>query len=82
MKLIYENLYDFKPFYGIDNWDRIVEAGKIDAFDDYLENTYPDGITATGLDELLWNDNEMEEIFKEIGIETSERKIKKQRIRR
>ena len=54
----------------------------IDAFDDYLENTYPDGITATGLDELLWNDNEMEEIFKEIGIETSERKIKKQRIRR
>ena len=39
MKLIYDNLYDFKPTYGVDNWDRIVEAEKIDAFDDYLENT-------------------------------------------
>lgn len=72
MKLIYDNLYDFKPFYGIDNWNRIVESGKIDAFDDYLENTYPDGISATGLDALLWNDDEMEQIFKEIGIETTQ----------
>ena len=62
MKLIYDNLYDFKPFYGIDNWNRIVESGKIDAFDDYLENTYPDGISATGLDALLWNDDEMEQV--------------------
>ena len=69
MKLIYENLYDFKPNYGVDNWDRIVEAGKIDAFDDYLENSYPDGITASDLGQLLWNDFEMEEIFKELGIE-------------
>ena len=69
MKLIYENLYDFKPNYGADNWDRIVEAGKIDAFDDYLENSYPDGITASNLEQLLWNDFEMEEIFKELGID-------------
>ena len=70
MKLIYDNLYEFKPTYGVDNWDRIVEAEKIDAFDDYLENTYPDGITANGLDALLWNDDEMKRIFKIIGIES------------
>lgn len=77
MKLIVENLYGYNPTYGKTNWSIIVEAGKIDAFDDYLENTYPDGITEASLDELLWNDQEMEHIFDVIGIEPNGRKHEK-----
>ena len=77
MKLIVENLYGYNPTYGKTNWSIIVEAGKIDAFDYYLDNTYPDGITEAALDELLWNDQEMEHIFDVIGIEPNGRKHEK-----
>ena len=68
MKLIVENLYGYNPSYGKNNWNIIVEAGKKDAFDEYLGSAYPDGIKEAALDALLWDDQEMEQIFKEIGI--------------
>ena len=80
MKLIVEKLYGYTPAFGKNNWNIIVEAGKIDAFDDYLEITYPDGITEAALDELLWNDEEMEHIFNEIGIETKGDVYKKNKV--
>ena len=69
MKLIVDTLYGYSPAYGRDNWNIIVEAGKLDAFEEYLENRYPEGIPSAGLDMLLWDDQEMEGVFRAIGIE-------------
>lgn len=75
MKLIFEDFYEVEnfPFYGEDAFDKIKEAEKLDEFEQYIENHYPDGITAKELCEcILWNENTMNEIYKEIGIETEE----------
>lgn len=69
MKLIVDTLYGYSPAYGRDNWNIIVEAGKLDVFEEYLENRYPEGIPSAGLDMLLWDDMEMEEVFRTIGID-------------
>ena len=80
MKLIVDTLYGYSPAYGRDNWNIIVEAGKLDAFEEYLENRYPEGIPSAGLDMLLWDDQEMEEVFKAIGLENEERSHKKNKV--
>lgn len=71
MKLILDTLNGYSPAYGRDNWNIILEAGKLDAFEDYLENTYPEGIPSAALDMLLWDDQEMEAVFRTIGIENA-----------
>jgi hypothetical protein len=49
-----------------DTKKRIIEAGKEDAFDALIEELYPDGIDETGLNDLLWFDDEW--IFEVLGI--------------
>ena len=45
---------------------RIIEAGKEDEFDTLIEELYPDGIDETGLNDILWFDDEW--IFEALGI--------------
>jgi len=45
----------------------IVEAGKGESFDSLIEELYPDGLTDTQLNDILWFDNDW--IFEMLGIE-------------
>lgn len=72
MKLIFENFYEIQnfPYYGEDAFNIIKEAEKLDEFEEYIDNHYPCGITARELCEnVLWNEETMNEIFLEIGID-------------
>lgn len=36
--------------------NKIIELGLVDKFDSWIESVYPDGITSTELNDLLWFD--------------------------
>ena len=56
---IYMSLSDYKPWSGaVDTFNKIMDADKFDALDELIEDEYPDGITDTGLNDLLWFDSE------------------------
>jgi hypothetical protein len=58
---------DFEAWAGaVDTRERIIEAGKEDEFDALIEELYPDGIDETGLNDILWFDDEW--IFETLGI--------------
>ena len=58
---------DFEAWAGaVDTRERIIEAGKEDEFDALIEELYPDGIDETGLNDILWFDDEW--IFEALGI--------------
>lgn len=45
----------FKPWSGaVSTWDTIVDEDKLDALEFILEDLYPEGITATQLNDILW----------------------------
>lgn len=47
--------------------DRIVNEGKVDLFDDIIEELYPDGIDETLLNDILWFDRDW--VYESLGIE-------------
>jgi hypothetical protein len=52
---ILSNLNEFSPWSGaVSTWELIVEADKVEALDFMLEDLYPEGITSTELNDLLW----------------------------
>ena len=52
---ILSNLNEFEPWSGaVSTWELIVEADKVDALDFMLEDLYPEGMTSTELNDLLW----------------------------
>lgn len=61
MKLYYE-IYDlahFSPWSGAtDTYDKIIEAGKEEEFIQRLDDIYPDGLTESQLNDLLWFEEE------------------------
>lgn len=60
MKIYSEiNIADFKAWGGaINTLDRIIAEDKCDELEAILEDLYPDGITETKLNDLLWFDDE------------------------
>ena len=60
MKIYSEiNIADFKAWGGaINTLDRIIAEDKCDELESILEDLYPDGINETGLNDLLWFDDE------------------------
>ena len=60
MKVYFEiNIADFKAWGGaINTLDRIIAEDKCDELEAILEDLYPDGITETELNDLLWFDDE------------------------
>jgi len=50
---------DYKPWSGaVDTYDLIRDADKLDDLEAYLEECYPDGITATQINDILWFDGD------------------------
>ncbi len=72
MKLFSETkLVDFRAWSGaIDTKNTIIDFDKADEFDDLIEELYPDGLSETELNDILWFDDEW--VFEQLGIETIE----------
>lgn len=72
MKIITERSFERFDAWsgGKDTQDRIIEAGKADQFESIIEDMYPDGLTDTELNDLLWFDSE--QVFEWLGITDEE----------
>jgi hypothetical protein len=69
MKTINENLslVDFQAWFGaIETKQAIIDAGLVDEFDNLIEKLYPDGITETQLNDVLWFEKGW--IFESLGV--------------
>lgn len=68
MKIIKEiTLDNFVPWSGaVSTLERVEEEGRLDALESILEDLYPDGMTETELNDLLWF--EEESVFEWLGI--------------
>lgn len=72
MKLYSETkLVDFQAWSGaIDTKNTIIDYDKADEFDDLIDEIYPDGLSETQLNDILWFDSEW--VLEQLGIETIE----------
>ena len=63
-----ENFSDFEPWSGaVSTWRRIVDEGKADEANRYLEEIEPeDGWTKTAINDLLWFDSDL--VYKALGM--------------
>lgn len=77
MTITYElDLDSFKAWSGaVDTLDRIQREGKCGKLENILEDLYPDGMTETQLNDLLWFDSE--QVYEWLGIR-SEEQIRKE----
>ena len=77
MTITYElDLDSFNAWGGaVDTLDRIQREGKCEELENILEDLYPDGITETQLNDLLWFD--FEQVYEWLGIR-SEEQIRKE----
>lgn len=58
MKL-YIDFGEFHPWSGaVDTWEKIKEAGKIDMLEQVLTESYPNGMSNTELNDILWFESE------------------------
>lgn len=73
MKTFNENttLKNFNAWSGaVDTKNTIIEKGFADEFDNLIEELYPDGLTETHLNDILWFEEDW--IFETLGISTEE----------
>ena len=58
----------YEPWQGaVDTWEKIKEADKIEAFEDYLNELYPDGgLTLTQINDMLWFDGD--QVLADLGL--------------
>ena len=72
MKIIKEiSFSQFEPWSGaVDTYNLIVEAGKEDELEAILEDLYPDGLSDTELNDLLWFESEW--LLESLGIAEEE----------
>lgn len=73
MKTINENqtLYNFQAWSGAKNTQKtIIEHGKEEDFDNLMEELYPDGLTETQLNDILWFESDW--LFASLGISEGE----------
>ena len=63
-----ENFSDFEPWSGaVSTWQRIMDEGKADEAERYLEEIEPeDGWTKTAINDLLWFDSDS--VYKALGM--------------
>ena len=69
MKITSEmNLKNFKAWSGAkDTLNKLIELDKCDELEFILDDLYPDGLTETELNDILWFDDEW--IYETLGIE-------------
>lgn len=64
----------YHPWNGaVDTWNTIEENGLLEELDNLLEDLYPDGLSETELNDLLWFDSDW--IFEQLGISEDEEPI-------
>ena len=64
----------YHPWSGaVDTWNTIEENGLLEELDNLLEDLYPDGLSETELNDLLWFDSDW--IFEQLGISEDEEPI-------
>ena len=64
---------DYKPWSGaVDTYELIKDADKLDELEAYFEELYPDGITATQINDILWFDSDEILKYLELGDEEDE----------
>ena len=64
-------LVNFNAWSGaVETKETIINEGKAEQFDNLIEELYPDGLTDTQLNDLLWFEDEW--IFEMLGIEIDE----------
>lgn len=69
--LVTADFDDYKPWSGaVDTYERLEEEGKLGAFEDLLEELYPEGISMVGINDILWFDWEW--VFESLGITDEE----------
>ena len=67
MKLFTEDLSDYTPWSGAkDTYDTIKREGKLDELESLIDELYQEGVSFTGLNDLLWFDSEF--VFEQLGI--------------
>lgn len=55
MKIYSEGIENYTPWSGaVDFYNEIVEAGKLNDLEFILEDIYPDGMSETELNDMLW----------------------------
>lgn len=68
------DLDEYRPWSGATYyWDKIVDADKLEDFDAYLEELYPEGLTKTDLNDILWFEGSS--VLKDLGIESDEEEL-------
>ena len=73
---IISSLDDYEPWSGaVDTWSTIQDAGMVDALDSYLEVAYPEGLTMTELNDILWFDGES--VLADLGIMSEDQVMEK-----
>ena len=73
MKTFNENttLINFDAWSGaVDTKERIINEGKADEFDNLIEELYPDGLSETQLNDILWFEEDW--LFEMLGISDDE----------
>ena len=72
MTITYDlDLNSFNAWSGaVDTLDRIQREGKCEELENVLEELYPDGMTETELNDLLWFDSES--VYEWLGIRSEE----------
>ena len=62
------NLRDFEAWSGAKNTlNKLIELNKCEELEEILEDLYPEGVTETDLNDILWFDTEW--IYEKLGIE-------------
>lgn len=63
-----QGLNNFRPWSGASiTYDRVAEAGKLDELESALEEIYPEGMSETELNDLLWFDDKW--IYEILGMQ-------------
>ena len=65
------DISEYKPWAGaVDLWNEIVDADKVEELEFALEDLYPDGLTMTELNDLLWFEEDF--VREQIGLAKTE----------
>lgn len=67
LKIYKETVSEFTPWQGaVSTYDTIVEENKLDDLDFLLEELYPEGISESQLNDILWFESDW--VFAQLGI--------------
>ena len=71
MKIYTEDLSDYRAWSGaVNTYNTIEEHDKLEELEQLIDELYPDGLSFTELNDLLWFDSEF--IFEQLGIQDEE----------